>query len=176
AAEVAVLYRVFVRPERLAGCGVEAQHTLGAIGLAVVLALRSGRDRRFEVEREDAAVRDRDAGVPAADRLLPDALRPGGRPLLGKFGSVPGAVGPRPTPPRPVLARRVRRSKKQSHECHAARDLSDPLHDGSVSPAPWFAPLLFAASMNAMISSVSVGSTGGLPVLKNSTIFLSSSR
>src|SRR5262249_11933275 len=49
-------------------------------------------------------------------------------------------------------------------------------HVFTVSPAPWFAPLLFSPSMNATTSSVTVGSSGDLPVLNISTICLSNSR
>ena len=51
------------------------------------------------------------------------------------------------------------------------------IHDpGTVVSEPWFAALVFAASRNAISSTVSDGSTGDFLSLKNSTMRLSNSR
>ena len=49
-------------------------------------------------------------------------------------------------------------------------------HTLTDSPAPWFAPLLFAASINATSSTVSAMSSGAFPVANICTTFFSSSR
>ena len=141
-AEVAVLHRVLVRPERLAGRGVEAEHPLVAVRLVALRRL----DRVFQVEGVDLAAGNCDPRVPAADGLSPDDLRPAGRPLVGELRSVPGAVAARPAPPRPVL--RGYEPRTQNNRGNGGSD-----HAFTVSGEPWLAPS--AASMNATISSVS---------------------
>ena len=69
----------------------------------------------------------------------------------------------------PVIAARERSRQAPMGPCTT-------LLTCTFSPAPWLAPLLFAASMNATISTVTAGSSGAFFVTTISTIFFTSSR